>query len=199
MRRAVPHGAGCEYPEYPTGVTASVLSTHSAVEYRRLALGWAPPRALRGVGCAGRWRWRARGYLRHRLQPRERRQLDPREHSGARALPKTLLSTRAPRLPSGGSAPLMHRARRGLRVPGVPCRRDRLGAEYSQRSGVPPADPLGGRRREPCAAWGVQAKNNGGLVGIFGLSIGSSTTGHVSVVNSTLANITVRAHCRVPS
>ena len=25
MRRAVPHGVGCEYPQYPAGVTASVL------------------------------------------------------------------------------------------------------------------------------------------------------------------------------
>jgi hypothetical protein len=52
---------------------------------------------------------------------------------------------------------------------------------------------LGGRRRELCAAWGAQA-NYGGLVMI---SIGG--TGHVSVVGSTLANITVRAHCRAPS
>ena len=62
--------------------------------------------------------------------------------------------------------------------------------QYSQRSGVPPANPLGGRRRELCAAWGVQA-NIGGLVGISY----DSSTGHVSVVGSTLANITVRAHC----
>jgi hypothetical protein len=34
-----------------------------------------------------------------------------------RALPSTLLSTRAPRLPSGGSAPLMRRAV----APGVGC------------------------------------------------------------------------------
>ncbi len=46
----------------------------------------------------------------------------------------------------------------------------------------------GGRRRELCAACGVQA-DTGGLVGI------SEGTGHVSVVGSTLANITVRAHC----
>ncbi len=92
MRRAEPHGVGCEYPEYPSGGTASVLST-------------------------------------------------------------------------------------------------------SQRSGVPPANPLGGRRRELCAAWGVQANGGGGLVGIYG----SGSTVHVSVVGSTLANITVRVHCRVPS
>jgi hypothetical protein len=49
---------------------------------------------------------------------------------------------------------------------------------------------LGGRRRELCAAWRVQAGNTGGLVGI---SYGG--TGHVSVVGSTLTNITVRAHC----
>jgi hypothetical protein len=85
MCGAVPHGVGCEYPQYPAGGTASVRSTHSAVEYRRLL-------------------------------------------------------------------------------------------------------PLGGRRREPCAAWGVQAYD-GGLVGI------SFGTGNVSVVGSTLANITVRAHC----
>jgi hypothetical protein len=53
--------------------------------------------------------------------------------------------------------------------------------------------PLGGRRRELCAAWGVQARNEGGLVSFYG------GAGHVSVVGSTLANITVRAHCRVPS
>jgi hypothetical protein len=55
---------------------------------------------------------------------------------------------------------------------------------------------LGGRRRELCAAWRVQAGDYGGLVIIFD---GIGSTGHVSVVNSTLANITVRAHCRVPS
>jgi hypothetical protein len=49
---------------------------------------------------------------------------------------------------------------------------------------------LGGRRRELCAAWGVQANGNGGLVGISG-----GGTGYVSVVGSTLANIAVRAHC----
>ncbi len=86
MRGAVPHGVGCEYPQYPAGGTASVRGTHSAVEYRRLTL-WA------------------------------------------------------------------------------------------------------GRRRELCAAWGVQAYR-GGLVGISG-----DSTGHVSVVGSTLTNITVRAHC----
>jgi hypothetical protein len=54
---------------------------------------------------------------------------------------------------------------------------------------------LGGRRRELCAAWGVQANGyGGGLVGISG-----DSTVDVSVVGSTLANITVRAHCRVPS
>jgi hypothetical protein len=87
MRRAVPHGVGCEYPQYPAGGAASVRSTHSAVGYRRLTL-WAG-------------------------------------------------------------------------------------------------------RRELCAAWGVQA-NYGGLVGISGI-------GNVSVVGSTLTNITVRVHCRVPA
>jgi hypothetical protein len=48
---------------------------------------------------------------------------------------------------------------------------------------------LGGRRRELCAACGAQA-NDGGLVGIS-----DGGTGHVSVVGSTLANISVRAHC----
>ncbi len=51
--------------------------------------------------------------------------------------------------------------------------------------------PLGRRRRELCAACGVQANIRGGLVDIFG----DSTTCNVSVVNSTLANIAVRAHC----
>ncbi len=88
MRRAVPHGVGCEYPQYPAGGTASVLSTHSAVEYRRLTL-WAG---------------------------------------------------------------------------------------------------------ELCAARDVQAGNSGGLVGISG----GGSTGRVSVVGSTLASISVRAHCRVP-
>jgi hypothetical protein len=64
----------------------------------------------------------------------------------------------------------------------------RLGAQYSRRSGVPPANPLGGRRRELGAACGMQA-NYGGLVGIS-----DGGTGHVSVVGSTLANIWVRAH-----
>jgi hypothetical protein len=91
MRRAVSHGVGCEYPQYPAGGTASVRSTHSAVEYRRLL-------------------------------------------------------------------------------------------------------PWGGRCREPCAACVVQA-NRGGLVGISGGGGTGVTLGHVSVVGSTLTNITVRAHC----
>jgi hypothetical protein len=40
----------------------------------------------------------------------------------------------------------------------------------------------------------LQANGNGGLVGIEGMS-GISGIGHISVVGSTLANITVRAHC----
>jgi hypothetical protein len=52
----------------------------------------------------------------------------------------------------------------------------------------------GGGRREPCAAWRVQANDFGGLVGIA-----AGGTGHVSVVGSTLTNIAVCAHCRVPS
>ena len=82
---------GCEYPQYPAGVTASLRSTHGAVRYRRRTL------------------W-------------------------------------------------------------------------------------GGRRRELCAAWGVQANGGGGLVGITGAT-GSGFTFHVSVVGSTLSYITVRAHC----
>jgi hypothetical protein len=50
---------------------------------------------------------------------------------------------------------------------------------------------LGGRRRELCAAWGVQAKYDGGG-GLVHISYGG--TGNVSVVGSTLTNITVRAH-----
>ena len=103
------------------------------------------------------------------------------------------MSTRAPRLPSGGSAPLMRRA-----VPhGVGC-------EYPQYpTGVTASvlrvlaaqwgtagQPSVGRRGELCAAWGVQANYGGGLVGISGRS-----TGHVSIVGSNLANISVRAHC----
>jgi hypothetical protein len=53
----------------------------------------------------------------------------------------------------------------------------------------------GGRRRELFAAWRVQASGHGGLVVISGIG----STGHVSVVGSTLTNITVRAHCRAPS
>ena len=64
--------------------------------------------------------------------------------------------------------------------------------EYSQRTRVPPGY-LGGRRRELCAACGVQAGQDGGLVGIS-----SSGTGNVSVVDSTLTGITVRAHYGVP-
>ncbi len=108
------------------------------------------------------------------------------------------MSTRSPRLPSGGSA-LGSAARRVLRVPGVPYRRYRLGAQYSQRSGVSPANPLGGRRRELCTACGVQASGKqgfGGLVGIIAAGVDTGVTlGHVSVVGSTLSNISVRAHC----
>jgi hypothetical protein len=50
---------------------------------------------------------------------------------------------------------------------------------------------LGGRRRELCAAWGVQANGfGGGLVSIFG----GRANGNISVVGSTLTNIAVRAH-----
>ncbi len=44
MRRAVPHGVGCEYPEYPTGVTASVL-----------AVDWGAAVLKRTVPCEGCW------------------------------------------------------------------------------------------------------------------------------------------------
>ncbi len=107
------------------------------------------------------------------------------------------MSTRAPRLPSGGSAPLL----RGAVAHGVGCEYPQYpaGVTASVRSthgavGYLRLLPLGGRRRELCAAWGVQAHGYGGLVGIFG-----SGTGNVSVVGSTLTNIKVRAHCRVPS
>ena len=47
------------------------------------------------------------------------------------------------------------------------------------------------------AAWDVQA-NQGGLVSISGgrvsLSFGDSSTGHISVIGSTLTGISVRAH-----
>jgi hypothetical protein len=155
--------------------------------------GRAPPRALRGVACAGQRLRRARGYLRHRQhRPHQRRRLDPHEHIGARALPSTLLSTRAPRLPSGGSAPPMRRA-----VPhgvGCECPQYPAGVAASVRS---THSAVGYRRltlgRAPpraCAACGVQAYK-GGLVGISGIG----GTVNVSVVGSTLANISVRAHC----
>jgi hypothetical protein len=55
-----------------------------------------------------------------------------------------------------------------------------------------------GTRPEPCAASGVQADGKDGDGGLVSIS-GDSTTGHVSVVGSTLTDITVRAHCRLPS
>jgi hypothetical protein len=48
-RRAVPHGVGCEYLEYRTGGTASVLGTHSALGYRRVPF-WVGA----GASCARR-------------------------------------------------------------------------------------------------------------------------------------------------
>jgi hypothetical protein len=48
----------------------------------------------------------------------------------------------------------------------------------------------GAAAQELCAACGVQANGDGGLVGIF-----DGGTGHVSVVGSTLIGIKVRAHC----
>ena len=107
------------------------------------------------------------------------------------------MSTRAPRLPSGGSAPLMRRA-----VPhGVGC-------EYPQYPTGVTASVLSthgaveyrrrtlwaGAAASLCAAWGVQA-NYGGLVGISGGGGTGVTLGHVRVVGSTLANISVCAHC----
>ncbi len=32
MRRAVPHGVGCEYPEYPAGVTASMVPPSTSAD-----------------------------------------------------------------------------------------------------------------------------------------------------------------------
>jgi hypothetical protein len=71
------------------------VGTQSAEGYRRLTLWRAPSRALRGVWRAGQLR-RARGHLRrqHHLQ-RQRRRLDPRQHSGVRALPSTLSASAA--------------------------------------------------------------------------------------------------------
>jgi hypothetical protein len=43
----------------------------------------------------------------------------------------------------------------------------------------------------------VQANGDNSFGGLVGIS--ADCTGHVSVVGSTLANITVRAQCRVPS
>ncbi len=102
------------------------------------------------------------------------------------------MSTRAPRLPSGGAAPLMRRAVAhgvGCEYPKYPA-----GVAASVRSTHSAAGyrrllPLGGRRRELCAAWGVQAYR-GGLVDISGRG-----TGNVTVVGSTLTNISVSAHC----
>ena len=48
---------------------------------------------------------------------------------------------------------------------------------------------MGERRRELCAACGMQA----GYGGLVGISDGGE--GHLSVVSSTLTNIAVRAHC----
>ena len=114
-----------------------------------------------------------------------------------RALLTTLSRTRAPRLPSGGSAPLMRRA-----VPhGVGCEYPQyptgvtasvlrvLAAQWSTAG-----EPLGGRRRELCAACGVQAGNCVGLVSNSG-----GNGSNVSVVGSTLVSISVRAQCRGPS
>ncbi len=39
--RAVPHGVCCEYPKYPTGGTASVRGTQSALAYYRVPLAGA--------------------------------------------------------------------------------------------------------------------------------------------------------------
>ncbi len=64
----------------------------------------------------------------------------------------------------------------------------RLGAQYSQRTWVPPGT-FGWAPPRACAACGVQANRFGGLVGIL-----DGGTGHVSVVGSTLTNIAVRAH-----
>jgi hypothetical protein len=145
--------------------------------------------SLRGVWYAGRVRrvWggrRAREYLR-RHRPRQRYRLDPHKRNGACALLEYLVSTHAPRLPSGCSAWGRTACAASTRST-LPAYR--LGAWYSQRTGGTPGT-FGGRRREHCAACGVQAFT-GGLVGIV-----NQGTGHVSVIGSTLTNITVRAHC----
>jgi hypothetical protein len=134
-----------------TACAASTRSTPPAVPprcavlatlaYRRVPYGWALARAVRGVWYAGHWQRRARGYL-LRLRQCERRRLDPHEHNGACALLEYPVSTGAPRLPSGCSAP--HRTRHAVphgeccEYPESPNRRYRLGARYWQRTGVPP-------------------------------------------------------------
>ncbi len=51
MRRAVPHGVGVEYPEYPAGGTASVLSVDwGTAEYLRYLSG---RRLVKDVGLDG--------------------------------------------------------------------------------------------------------------------------------------------------
>ena len=107
------------------------------------------------------------------------------------------MSTRAPRLPSGGSAPLMCRA-----VPhGVGCEYPQCpaGVTASVRSSHGAVEYRrltlwAGAAASFARRVGVQAGNTGGLVGIYG-----GGNGNVSVVGSTLTNIVVRAHCRVPS
>jgi hypothetical protein len=73
-------------------------------------------------------------------------------------------------------------------------------ARYSQLTGVPPGS-LAGAGVSFCAACGMQADfSNGGLVSIQNYNTTDyGTTGHVSIVGSTLKNIRVRAHCWVPS
>ncbi len=129
MRRAVPHGVGCEYPQYPAGGTASVRSTHSAVECRRLTL-WAGAAAsfarravCRPIGTAGSWISPASATSASSARPSPtyrcaRTAEYPLEYPRTAAPVRRLHTADAPR-----SA-----ARRGLRVAAVPCRRYRRGA-----------------------------------------------------------------------
>ncbi len=145
MRRAVSHGVGCKYFEYPAGGTASVRSTHGAVEYRRRTFCWAAAAsfARRGV-CrpitAGSWvSPTAPATSTSSARPSRTYQCArtaeyPLEYARTAAPVRRLRPADAPR----------RAARRGLRVPAVPCRRCRLGAQYSQHSGVQPANPWAG-------------------------------------------------------
>ncbi len=144
-RGAVPHGVGFEYQEYPTGVAASAHSTHGAVEYRRLTpwAGAAASFARRGV-CRQSMTAAAGSCISPTAAPATSAS-SARPSRTSRCVrtaeyPLEYLRTAAPvRRLRTADAP-RSAARRGLRVPGVPYGRYRLGAQYSQRSGVPPAN-----------------------------------------------------------